>query len=125
MNNRKCGYVPQHALLPFDLSVREILSSACAFQLGASLGRQERMERVSSLMEKLELSAVADNVLREDGSGVSGGQAQRVMMGCHGIMSTSTKLIFADEPTTGLSSSDSHHLISYVAMNPTPAMLTL
>ena len=86
-----------------------------AFQIGATHSRKDRLAHVDKVLDWVELGHIKKNMLRSGGGGISGGQAQRLMLACHGLMAASCKLLLADEPTTGLSSSDSEVVMSYVS----------
>lgn len=94
--SRQIGSVPQADILHTRLTVRQALNYGAQLRLPNDISRQERDERVTTVMEKLELSERAD--LRIDR--LSGGQRKRASIGLE--LLTSPRLLVLDEPTSGL-----------------------
>lgn len=89
------GFVFQFAELVPELTLRENIALPLEMN---RVGRKKRAQRVSSLLERLDLTAHADR----RPSKVSGGQAQRAAVAravAHG-----PRVVFADEPTGALDS---------------------
>lgn len=90
------GHVPQDDVLHPDLTVRETLDFAVRIRLPGELGPDERRMRVDRVLEQVELSERADLPVRL----LSGGQRKRVSVGIELV--TEPRILFLDEPTTGL-----------------------
>jgi ABC-type multidrug transport system ATPase subunit/ABC-type multidrug transport system permease subunit len=90
------GYVPQFDLVHGELTVSEALNYAARLRLPPDTTAEERKERVDEVIQQLGLSERRD--LRVDR--LSGGQRKRVSVGIEILHRP--RLIFLDEPTTGL-----------------------
>ena len=99
------GYIPQDDLLNERLTVYQNLYYAAKFSFG-KMPETEINERCSRVLESLGLAATRD---KEVGSPskktISGGQRKRLNIGLEIIREP--WVLFVDEPTSGLSSSDS------------------
>ena len=117
--SRLQSYVPQqdygHPLstvreeVEFVTRLRSDFYSRIAAQSGA-LGEELRRRDIAALLNAVGLAKVADT--RVGGAlvrGISGGQRRRLTL-CKGIMADPA-IIFMDEPTSGLSASDSEKVI--------------
>lgn len=104
------GYVPQDDLLIEELTVYENLLFNAKLSL-ANLKKSEIIRRVNKLLEDLDLLYVKDHQVGNPlNNFISGGQRKRLNIALELIREPAILLI--DEPTTGLSSSDSKHIIS-------------
>lgn len=90
------GYVSQHNLLRSELTVWETLYEQSILRLPRDSNRAERIARIESVMDLLE---IADLRRRRIGA-LSGGEAKRVHVGVELLSSPS--LLFLDEPLAGL-----------------------
>ena len=99
------GYIPQDDLLNERLTVFQNLYYAARFSFG-NLPEEEITRRCQRILESLGLAATRD---KEVGSPskktISGGQRKRLNIGLELIREP--WVLFVDEPTSGLSSSDS------------------
>ncbi|KAH6802173.1 ABC-2 type transporter family protein [Perilla frutescens var. frutescens] len=99
--NYKFAYVRQEDLFFSQLTVRETLSLAAELQLQDVSSVEVRDEYVNDLLFKLGLVSCADSRVGDAKvRGVSGGEKKRLSLACELIASPS--VIFADEPTTGM-----------------------
>ncbi len=99
------GYIPQDDLLNERLTVFQNMYFAARFSFG-NLGEDEITRRCDQMLNSLGLTATRD---KEVGSPakktISGGQRKRLNIGLELIREP--WVLFVDEPTSGLSSSDS------------------
>lgn len=93
---QRIGLVPQADILHTRLTVKQALNYGAALRFPSETSRKEREERVSEVMEKLELTPRAD--LRIDK--LSGGQRKRASIGLE--LLTKPSILVLDEPTSGL-----------------------
>lgn len=99
------GYVPQDDLLFEDLTVRENLDYSARLCL-AHLAPDVRRERVRRMLTELNQEETADlKVGNPLSKTISGGQRKRLNIALELIREPS--VLFVDEPTSGLSSTDS------------------
>ena len=89
------GYLPQEDILHRQLSVRECLYYSARLRLPDDFGEPEIRERVSQVMQQLELTERADLPIEQ----LSGGQRKRVSLGIE--LLSKPALLFVDEPTAG------------------------
>ena len=109
----RCGIMMQEDLLVAELTVGELLNMAASLQL-KHLSKKERKRRIKEAVEFLGLSDLIDRRIGTPEQGfLSGGQRRRVSLAIEGVLSAH-KLIFLDEPTTGLSASDAAHMIELI-----------
>lgn len=94
--SRQIGSVPQADIIHTRLTVQQALNYGAQLRLPNDTKKDERFDRVTTVMEKLELSERAN--LRIDR--LSGGQRKRASIGLE--LLTSPKLLVLDEPTSGL-----------------------
>jgi len=99
---RFTGYVIQDDLYFQSLTVRETLQFAASLKLPRSLSKQERHDRVTEIVEELDLQKCADTVIGAIGAGISGGERRRLAIGLEILNNPS--LLLLDEPTSGLDS---------------------
>jgi ABC transport system ATP-binding/permease protein len=106
------AYVPQDDAFDEDLSILENLDYAAAIR-SPHLSAKDRLRRIDSKLIELGLSERRDSVV---GSSVkkhlSGGERKRLNIGLDMISSADVYLF--DEPTSGLSSKDSEHVIEII-----------
>eukprot|EP00884_Botryococcus_braunii_P006931 jgi/Botrbrau1/16239/Bobra.0066s0024.1 len=99
-------------LLP-TATVREAIMTSALLRLPQKIPLAEKRRRVDMILEELELKQKADTRIGEDidgrVSGVSGGERRRVSVGI-GLV-TDPRVIFLDEPTTGLDSDSALTLV--------------
>ncbi len=90
------GYVPQDDIIHLDLPVSKALGYAARLRMPADTTRYEREQRVSEVIDELDLKACAERTVRQ----LSGGQRKRVSIGVE--LLTRPSLFFLDEATSGL-----------------------
>lgn len=98
---------------------RETLSTAAQLKLGtvAEPGEVERL--VTSLIEKLGLTKAADTIVGNAKiRGLSGGEKKRLSIACE--LLGNPRLLFCDEPTTGLDSFQAEQVIPLNSFLPLP-----
>eukprot|EP01113_Clastostelium_recurvatum_P028388 TRINITY_DN3435_c0_g1_i4.p1 TRINITY_DN3435_c0_g1~~TRINITY_DN3435_c0_g1_i4.p1 ORF type:complete len:1300 (-),score=267.02 TRINITY_DN3435_c0_g1_i4:132-3977(-) len=94
--------VQQDHLLP-RLSVRETLDYAAQLRLPRTMSQGEKAARVDDLLLQLRLTECANTIIGDDTiRGISGGEKRRVSIAVQ--MLANPRLLFLDEPTTGLDS---------------------
>ncbi|BBD07712.1 ATP-binding cassette domain-containing protein [Desulfovibrio ferrophilus] len=104
------GLVPQDDLLFDDLTVRQNLTSSARLCL-ADLPRDELDQRVEQTLHNLGQLDIADlKVGSPLDKTISGGQRKRLNIALELIREPA--VLFADEPTSGLSSADSFNVMS-------------
>jgi ABC transport system ATP-binding/permease protein len=104
------GFVPQDDLLFEELSVFDNLYYSASLCL-ANLSAQERKIKVSNLLEELHQKEIQDlKVGSPLEKTISGGQRKRLNIALELIREPSILLV--DEPTSGLSSSDSENVMA-------------
>lgn len=95
------GYVVQDNIICETLSVRENLMFSANVRLPRDISSSERTERTTKAIHELGLEACADTRIGTKFlRGVSGGERKRACIGMELVLSP--KLLFLDEPTTGL-----------------------
>ena len=87
------GYVPQDDIIHRELTVEEVLRSACQLRLPPDTNISEV---ITNTLEQIKLSHVRNTLV----SRLSGGQRKRVSIGVE--LLADPKLFFLDEPTSGL-----------------------
>lgn len=101
--DRIIGYVEQKDILIHTLTPREIFYYSARIRLPKALSKERIEELIENIIEELSLEKCADTMIgNESIRGISGGQAKRVNIGIELI--TDPKVMFLDEPTTGLDS---------------------
>ena len=87
------GYVPQDDIIHRELTVEEVLGSACQLRLPPDTNIEEV---ITNTLEQIKLSHVRNTLVTK----LSGGQRKRVSIGVE--LLADPKLFFLDEPTSGL-----------------------
>src|SRR5437660_35943 len=109
---RYISYVPQEDAFDEHLTIGENLQFAAAIR-SPHLSRRDRMRRLEGKLVELGLSerrdAVVGSVVKKT---LSGGERKRLNIGLDMIGSADVYLF--DEPTSGLSSKDSEHVIEII-----------
>uniref|UniRef100_A0AAZ3PVQ8 ABC transporter domain-containing protein n=1 Tax=Oncorhynchus tshawytscha TaxID=74940 RepID=A0AAZ3PVQ8_ONCTS len=106
------AYVVQDDILMGTLSVRENLLFSVNLRLDPRhYSTTDKQQRVDSIIDDLGLQDCAHTKIgTEFLRGVSGGERKRCSIGMELI--TSPRLLFLDEPTTGLDSNTANHIIN-------------
>ncbi len=109
---RFVSYIPQDDAFDDHLTIQENMSFAAAIR-SPHLSRRDRARRIEGKLTELGLSERRDNIV---GSAVkkilSGGERKRLNIGLD--MVSSADIFLFDEPTSGLSSKDSEHVIEII-----------
>lgn len=107
--NNHIGYVPQYDTLISELTAYQNLFYYTRLW-NNSLTKSEIDKKIKSLLAELELENIKHRVVgTEYQKSISGGERKRLNLALELIRDP--KVLFADEPTSGLSSSDSETLI--------------
>ncbi|CAF1118769.1 unnamed protein product [Adineta ricciae] len=108
------GYVVQDDIICGTLTIRENIMFAANTRLGAGLSFEERKKRVTQVIEQLGLTLRADTRIGTELSrGVSGGERKRTCIGMELVLKP--KVLFLDEPTTGLDASTAQSVIELLS----------
>ncbi|KAJ3411584.1 hypothetical protein HDV05_002004 [Chytridiales sp. JEL 0842] len=104
------AYVQQQdTLLPY-LTVRQTLQYAARLRLPSSMSTKEKYELVESVILELGLKECANVLIGDEWrKGISGGEKRRVSVGTQLLLNP--RIIFLDEPTTGLDSAAALSLV--------------
>jgi len=98
------GYVVQDDIISGALSVRENLMFSANVRLPTDVSADERTRRVTKIIQDLGLESCADTRVGDESlRGISGGERKRTCIGMELVLAP--KILFLDEPTTGLCSS--------------------
>ncbi|CAF4919808.1 unnamed protein product [Rotaria sp. Silwood1] len=104
------GYVVQDDIISGTLTVRENLMFSANVRLSDDVSNNERKERVTKIIHDLGLETCADTKIgTEFLRGVSGGERKRTCIGMELVLSP--KILFLDEPTTGLDASTARNVM--------------
>ena len=96
------------------LSVREAVYYSAQLQLPDSMSKSEKKERAETTIKEMGLQDAVDTRIGGWGvKGLSGGQKRRVSI-CIELL-THPKLLFLDEPTSGIDSAASYYVMSRIA----------
>ncbi|XP_013372952.1 PREDICTED: ATP-binding cassette sub-family G member 2-like isoform X2 [Chinchilla lanigera] len=103
----KCnsGYVVKDDVVLITLTVREHLQFSAALRL-PRMSNEEKNKRIENIIEKLGLKNVADSKV------LSKGERKRTSVAVELI--TDPRILFLDEPTTGLDPSTAHAVVSHL-----------
>ena len=105
-------YIPQYEAFDEQLTIEENLSFAAALR-APHLSRRERLRRIDSKLAELGLNERRKNIVGDAHQKIlSGGERKRLNIGLD-MISTADIYLF-DEPTSGLSSKDSEHVIEII-----------
>ncbi|MCX6958328.1 MAG: ATP-binding cassette domain-containing protein [Verrucomicrobiae bacterium] len=106
------AYIPQYEAFDEQLTIEENIFFAAALR-APHLSRQERLRRIDSKLAELGLNERRKNVVGATHQKVlSGGERKRLNIGLD-MIGTADVYLF-DEPTSGLSSKDSEHVIDII-----------
>ncbi len=109
---RYVTYVPQYDAFDEQLTIEENLDFAAAIR-SPHLSRRERLRRIDGKLAELGLNERRANVVGSaQKKTLSGGERKRLNIGLDMISSADVYLF--DEPTSGLSSKDSEHVIEII-----------
>ena len=109
---RFIAYIPQDDAFDDHLTVEENLNYAASIR-SAHLGRRDRHRRVDSRLVELGLSERRDVIVGSpEKKTLSGGERKRLNIGLD--MISSADIFLFDEPTSGISSKDSEHVIEII-----------
>jgi ABC transport system ATP-binding/permease protein len=104
------GYIPQNELLIEELTVYENLYFNAHLSIG-KLGPEKIDEKIKEVLEAYSISEIKDlkvgSIVKKT---ISGGQRKRLNIALELIREP--QIVFVDEPTSGLSSSDSQRIVS-------------
>ncbi|CAF0981444.1 unnamed protein product [Rotaria sordida] len=104
------GYVIQDDIMSGTMTVRENLMFSANIRLPRSFSARERIERVNQVINDLDLHSCVNTYIGTDFiRGVSGGEKKRTSIGMELILSP--KVLFLDEPTTGLDASTAQNVM--------------
>ena len=110
---RFTGYVEQFDTLLGTLTVREMLLYTAEMKRSIKEPYAEKAEAVDAAIEKLGLEVCKNVVIGgKEHKGISGGQAKRVNIGL--ALISSPRVLFLDEPTTGLDSFTANEVMTTV-----------
>ena len=109
---RFIAYIPQDDAFDDHLTVEENLTYAAAIR-SPHLGARDRHRRVDSRLVELGLSERRDVIVGSpEKKTLSGGERKRLNIGLD--MISSADIFLFDEPTSGISSKDSEHVIEII-----------
>jgi len=109
---RYVTYVPQYDAFDEQLTIEENLDFAAAIRT-PHLSRRERLRRIDGKLAELGLNERRDSVVGSaQKKTLSGGERKRLNIGLD--MISSADIFLFDEPTSGLSSKDSEHVIEII-----------
>jgi ABC-type multidrug transport system ATPase subunit len=107
------GFIPQHDIVPPDLTVRENILYSGRVLLGNRMPTHEIESYIDSLISSLGLQHIRHNqvgsLLKQGGRGISGGEYKRVSIAL-ALAGAPTALVL-DEPTSGLDATAAHSLM--------------
>ncbi|XP_050206803.1 ABC transporter G family member 1-like [Mercurialis annua] len=108
------AYVTQDDILMTTLTVSEAVSYSAMLQLPDSMSASQKKERAEKTIKEMGLQDCANTRIGGwSKKGLSGGQKRRVSI-CIEIL-TRPKLLFLDEPTSGIDSAASFHVMNRIA----------
>ncbi|KAK9165737.1 hypothetical protein Scep_000928 [Stephania cephalantha] len=107
------AYVTQDDYLMTTLTVKEAVYYSAQLQLPDSMSKSKKMEIAETAIREMGLQDAMDTRIGgRTSKGISGGQKRRVTI-CIEIL-TRPKLLFLDEPSSGLDSAASYHVMSRI-----------
>lgn len=107
---RIAGYVMQDDLLNGQLTIEETLMYTAELRLPRAFTDEQRRARVEVIIAELGLGSVRDRVIGSQAKqGVSGSERKRLCVGMQLI--SRPRLLFLDEPTTGLDAVTAYDLL--------------
>ncbi|ESO03399.1 hypothetical protein HELRODRAFT_80591, partial [Helobdella robusta] len=112
-SNFRCmaGFVAQDGTVVGTLTVRENLMFSANLRLPKSFSGKEKNKKVDEIIYELGLTLCADSRIGANWlRGISGGERKRTNIGMELVISP--KVLFLDEPTTGLDSSTAFAVMS-------------
>ncbi|CAF1440868.1 unnamed protein product [Adineta steineri] len=109
----RVGYVVQDDIISSNLTVRENLIFSANTRLPRNVKSNDKIAIADEVIEQLGLKKCADQkVGNEMKRGISGGERRRTNIGMELVLSP--KVLFLDEPTTGLDSSTARNVMKYL-----------
>uniref|UniRef100_A0A7S1LJ00 ABC transporter domain-containing protein n=1 Tax=Alexandrium catenella TaxID=2925 RepID=A0A7S1LJ00_ALECA len=125
--HHRVSYVYQDSALPISETPRECIDFSAYLRLPARVTDAERKDFVDRMLESLHLENCADVIVGSAlQKGISGGQQKRVAVGVELI--SNPKLLFLDEPLSGLDSYNATELVNTLkdlAQSGVPVLMTL
>jgi len=111
---RLSGYVAQDDPLPGTATVREHLTFHAVLRMPGDAPTSEKKARVWEVIGQLGLHRVVDSTIGDEFvRGLSGGEKRRVSIGVELLMCPG--LMFLDEPTTGLDSTNAAKVVDIIS----------
>ncbi|XP_039804481.1 ABC transporter G family member 1-like isoform X3 [Panicum virgatum] len=108
------AYVTQENVLMATLTVREAIYYSAQIQLPDTMPVAEKLARAGDTIQEMGLTGALDTRIGgREAKGISGGQRKRLSI-CLEIL-TRPRLLFLDEPTSGVDSAASYHVMSRIA----------
>ncbi|CAF1662100.1 unnamed protein product, partial [Adineta ricciae] len=108
------GYVVQDDIICGTLTIQENIMFAANTRLGSNVPMAERRTRVNRIIDQLGLTHRADTRIGTEFSrGVSGGERKRTCIGMELVLQP--KILFLDEPTTGLDASTARNVMKLLS----------
>lgn len=112
--SRVTTYVPQQDIIPPFWTVAEAIEFHHRLRFEGDLSPEARIEHIEKILSSLGLSCVKNSRIGgEQVRGISGGQRRRVSL-AKGLAAGS-QIVFADEPTSGLSATDADLCVRVMA----------
>lgn len=112
---RLTAYVPQQDVLPAHVTVEEAIRFVVDLRASSHLSPAEREKAVADVLALLGLQGIRDELVGDERvRGISGGQKRRVTL-ARGLAGGS-QIVFADEPTSGLSATDAETVTRAMAV---------
>uniref|UniRef100_A0A1B6DHE5 ABC transporter domain-containing protein n=1 Tax=Clastoptera arizonana TaxID=38151 RepID=A0A1B6DHE5_9HEMI len=106
LNNKETCYILQDDQLCPLFTVSEIMSMACDLKLGNHLSRKEKRLVIEDILDTIGLGSTKNTHCGQ----LSGGQKKRLSIALELI--DNPAVMFLDEPTTGLDSASTFHLVN-------------
>uniref|UniRef100_A0A0E0M5T0 ABC transporter domain-containing protein n=1 Tax=Oryza punctata TaxID=4537 RepID=A0A0E0M5T0_ORYPU len=107
------AYVTQDNVLIATLTVREAIYYSAQIQLPDTMSAAEKLARADDTVREMGLTGALDiRIGGRSSKGISGGQQKRLSI-CLDIL-TRPRLLFLDEPSSGLDSAASFHVMSRI-----------